>query len=86
MSIDVDKLLAENPRLATTVMRFMVLHDAADVLTEIRAPECESVVIYLQETAKRLVIAHGLPEGFAQAMADARPPLDVTRLGREVGG
>ena len=82
MSADVDRLLAENPKLAKTVMRFMVLHDAADVLAEIKAPEHKSVVIYLQDVAKRLVIAHGLPEGFAQAMIAA--PLDVTRIAREV--
>lgn len=77
------RLLELNPGLARKITQFMILRDAADVLTELKPPNGDLTSAYLAETADHLIRDAGVPEDFLQAMITARPPLETARIARE---
>ena len=74
MTAAIDELLAANPKLARIVTQFMMLHDAAEVLGELKPPNGDVAAEFLRETGNHIVRDAGIGEGFLQAMITARPP------------
>jgi hypothetical protein len=67
-------ILDANPVFATKVTQFMMLHDAAEVLDELKPPHGDLVAAFLRETGSAVMQETGVGEEFIEAMTRARPP------------
>jgi hypothetical protein len=72
---DAHKFLEENPAFKRRVTQFMVLHDAVEVLADLKPPNFETAAAYLGEIANHLMDEAGVPADFVRAMVAGRPPL-----------
>ena len=69
------ELLAAHPAFKRTLTQFMMLHDAAEVLGELKPPHGDTTAEYLREVGSHIIRDAGLPEEFLQAMIASRPPV-----------
>jgi hypothetical protein len=72
------KIPDEHPIFAHKIAQFITLHDAAQVLEELKPPNGELAIPYLREIANQVMRETGVGEEFVQAMIKARPPIAWT--------
>jgi len=70
---EVHAILDANPEFARLTRQFMMLHDAAAVLDEVKPPEGGTAAEYLREVASHLMADAGVPGDFVREMIAARP-------------
>lgn len=74
MTLDIDKIFAENPLFERKVRQFTALLDAAEVLGDLGPPNSEATAFYLRAVAEKLIReTTSLGEEFLQAMIKGRP-------------
>ena len=69
-----DELMAAHPAFVRKVRQFMALHDAAEVLDELKPPHGDTAAEFLREVGNHVMRDAGIPEKFLQAMIANRPP------------
>lgn len=69
------EFLATRPGFERALRQFMVLHDAADVLDELKPPHGDTAAGFLREVGNDAIRDTGVPEDFLQAMIANKPPM-----------
>ena len=68
------EFLDTQPEFKRKLRQFMMLYDAAEVLTELNPPHGDTAAEYLREVGSHIIRDMGVPDSFVQALIAARPP------------
>ena len=64
-----------HPDFKRRAIQFLALHDAAEILDDLKPPHSDTAADYLREIATHLVREAGIGEDVLQVMIESRPRL-----------